>query len=254
MIGWASRVRQRWVERQAYRWVMHMLDDPTSYAAGLERWLSKAPDHRVVYKRVAIEVGYASDAARQIPGLRVAAVAERSRTFRSASRNVLLPVGLTAALVILSLVGWHALSSNWSSVPDRNETRQTFAIGQGRRAIRLDDGSVVTLSGVSAVVVRYAASERAVDLGRGHARFSVQHDPSRPFVVYVGGGKVTAVGTEFEVEAGERIIVKLLSGRVIVTQPPLRPSSPPGQVILTTGQPHRAPWQSPCGSRRARSR
>jgi len=58
------------IERQAYKWVMKMFDDPGHHAPALARWLDKDPEHRVVYKRVAIEVGYASDAAAQLPSLR----------------------------------------------------------------------------------------------------------------------------------------------------------------------------------------
>lgn len=236
MIGWLSGMRQKLVERQAHRWVMRMLDDPARYAARLEEWLSRSSEHRAVYKRVAIEVGYASDAAKQMPALRAAVHEDATRPASFWARYRLLPVGLAVAMAFLAVFGWHVITSQWHSEVDERKTSQLFAIDRGSRTIRLDDGSIVTLSGASNVNVRYTAGERAIDLGQGHARFSVEHDPSRPFVVYVRGGKVTAVGTVFEIEAGDRVIVRLLTGRVIVTKPsPLLPSGVP-QVTLTKGQ------------------
>lgn len=236
MIGWMPGMRPRRVERQAYKWVMRMLDDPTRHAANLEKWLAKAPEHRSVYKRVAVEVGYASDAAAQSPSLRYAASDQRPHPQPWRAGRFLVPVGLAATAVMLALVGWQVLTSQQRATGDRPEAPQVIAIASGGKATQLADGSVLTLYGVSSAAVRYTSQERAIDLVGGRARFSVEHDPARPFVVYVRGGKVTAVGTLFEVEAGKHVIVRLLRGRVIVTKPSALPAAPGEEVILTKGQ------------------
>ncbi|NIJ39503.1 transmembrane sensor [Sphingopyxis panaciterrae] len=67
------------------------------------------------------------------------------------------------------------------------------------RRIALDDGSIVTLNGNSAVQIRYEDDIRRVILRRGEASFEVAHNKQRPFVVTAEGLDVRAVGTEFVV-------------------------------------------------------
>ncbi|MBB5708050.1 FecR domain-containing protein [Sphingopyxis panaciterrulae] len=67
------------------------------------------------------------------------------------------------------------------------------------RRIALEDGSIVTLNGNSAVQIRYEDDIRRVVLRRGEASFEVAHNSERPFVVSADGVKVRAVGTEFVV-------------------------------------------------------
>lgn len=236
MIGRIAGMRQRWIERRAYRWVMLMLDDPTRYAASLERWLAKAPEHRAVYRRVAVEVGYASDAAARMPSLRFDAVGQEQAPQRGRTRHLLAPLGIAATAAILAGLGWQVLSSQWLGGDDQRMEPRTIAIATRSQSTRLADGSILTLLGAGSAFVRYTRDERAIDLKQGRARFAVEHDPSRPFIVYVEGGKVTAVGTVFEVETGQRVRVKLISGRVIVTRPTALPSSRENKVILTKGQ------------------
>jgi transmembrane sensor len=77
-------------------------------------------------------------------------------------------------------------------------TRYDTAIGQ-QRSIALPDGTMVTLDTRSSLVVRYGAHERRVDLLGGRAQFSVRANPQRPFVVHVGNGTITDIGTVFQV-------------------------------------------------------
>jgi transmembrane sensor len=67
------------------------------------------------------------------------------------------------------------------------------------RALRLSDGSQVTLSGATSVSFRETAGQRQLILTDGEAIFDVAKDPARPFVVYTGSGSVTALGTRFDV-------------------------------------------------------
>ena len=67
------------------------------------------------------------------------------------------------------------------------------------RRIALEDGSILTLNGSSAVQVRYEDDIRRIILRRGEASFDVAHNKQRPFVVSAEGLDVRAVGTEFVV-------------------------------------------------------
>src|SRR3546814_14557130 len=71
--------------------------------------------------------------------------------------------------------------------------------------IALEDGSIVTLNGNSAVQIRYEDDIRRVVLRRGEASFEVAHNSERPFVVSADGVKVRAVGTEFVVGIEDEI-------------------------------------------------
>jgi transmembrane sensor len=63
----------------------------------------------------------------------------------------------------------------------------------------LEDGSVAELKEGAEVEVHYSAAQRRLTLLRGEARFIVQKDAARPFLVDAGGVAVRAVGTAFNV-------------------------------------------------------
>ncbi len=103
-----------------------------------------------------------------------------------------------------------------------------YSTGIGeQRALRLDDGSVVTLDAKSRVRVAYTDGVRLLMLERGRARFDVARDPLRPFRVQAGDQTVVAHGTQFNVERmGETVLVTLLEGRVAVTGIAVASSAP----------------------------
>ncbi|MBN8813458.1 MULTISPECIES: FecR family protein [unclassified Sphingomonas] len=98
------------------------------------------------------------------------------------------------------------------------------------RAVKLADGSTVTLDTDSAIEVRLSGDLRLVRLVRGRARFDVAHDAARPFRVEAGGRTVTALGTLFDVgfERGG-VRVSLFRGSVDV-----RGLAPAGSVAAVT--------------------
>jgi transmembrane sensor len=82
-------------------------------------------------------------------------------------------------------------------------------------SVPLSDGSHVTLNTDSQIHVAFSAGERVVQLDKGEAFFEVTKDRSRPFVVDMGGKRVTAVGTQFSVRRdGTEIRVLVTEGRV----------------------------------------
>ncbi len=89
------------------------------------------------------------------------------------------------------------------------------------REIPLEDGSVVTLGGRSALDVDFASGVRLVRLRGGEAFFSVAHDPARPFVVMAGDTAIRVLGTRFNVNfdaEGARARVVVEQGVVEVMQ------------------------------------
>lgn len=87
------------------------------------------------------------------------------------------------------------------------------------------------LNSRSIVAVHYEKGRRGVELKRGEALFSVEHDSARPFVVAAGAGQVTVTGTRFDVRRDEdqtRVVVE--AGTVKV-----RGRTPDSVVTLTAG-------------------
>jgi transmembrane sensor len=97
-------------------------------------------------------------------------------------------------------------------------SRDEYVTAPGaHRRLRLEDGSEVTLAGDSAIRVLYSESLRSVLLERGEALFHVSRTPGRPFTVLAGGGRITALGTEFDVRLDSaRVVVGVTDGLVEV--------------------------------------
>jgi transmembrane sensor len=113
-------------------------------------------------------------------------------------------VSWAALLVAAALVGVIAvvlfIFRSYSSPHPLIPAERSYASAPGeQRAFALQDGSRITLGGDTALVVRFSAGARQIELTRGEALFQVAHDPRRPFVVHAAGGTTTAVGTAFEI-------------------------------------------------------
>jgi transmembrane sensor len=133
-------------------------------------------------------------------------------------------VGMAAAVALMI----HAplqFSNESAAEAVRHETLAAPA-----RKLALPDGSSVHLNADSAAVVRYAKSERRVELARGEAHFDVRPDPSRPFVVVVDGVRVRAVGTAFLVRRAQDEVEVLVTSGVVAL------SYPDGERLLNAGE------------------
>lgn len=111
-----------------------------------------------------------------------------------------------------------AASGERAQTEGRMQSAYRTAVGQ-QRTIELADGSKVTLNTDTEIAVEYKTGQRNVRLVRGQALFDVAHAPNRPFSVIVGGRKVTALGTVFEVRLDrDRLKVTLMRGKVRVDE------------------------------------
>jgi transmembrane sensor len=83
----------------------------------------------------------------------------------------------------------------------------------------LNDGSFIDLNSKTTIRTQLLPHERRIALQEGEAHFAVAHDPSRPFIVEVGGVSVRAVGTAFNIRLNEdRVEVLVLEGKVEITE------------------------------------
>lgn len=88
------------------------------------------------------------------------------------------------------------------------------AVGESR-SVTLEDGSMITLDTDSRIAVAFGPRGRGIELQRGAAFFDVTPEPDRPFVVETPHGRVTVLGTQFQVRQDpDEIRVVLVKGAV----------------------------------------
>ncbi len=206
-------------EKQAYRWVANMIEDPDRHGPALARWLARDAARLDLYNRVAQNLNAATWDAAHAPF--------PSRVRPWSLRSSWVPVGFTlagaagAALLYCGVGTWFSDATNVyrpSPPPALSELAYDNPAA-GPRIVGLPDRSNVTLAPQSRIELHFNQGERNVLLVRGRARFDVAHDALRPFNVFAGGGRITAVGTLFDVEVGPTIKVHLLRGAIDVASP-----------------------------------
>lgn len=216
----ASTAHMDELRSQAALWWTRLDAAPADAALGaaFEAWLALDPAHRLAYAEVA-ELGYA---LQQLEPELPATPALRPR------RSLLAWLGRGAAATLLLAWGWLLLPGWWQ------DWRADAATGTGQvlRQV-LADGSVLTLDGDSAVIVRYAAQGRELELLRGALHVEVRPDPARPLRVRAGERSATALGTAFSVDhdSGEVVVDH---GRVRVEDGAARAEVGAGQAALPT--------------------
>lgn len=77
--------------------------------------------------------------------------------------------------------------------------REYRTVTGDQKNIELPDGSSVMLNTASHIRIAYTSDQRIIHLLKGEGYFSVETDPSRPFLVRVDDHVVSAVGTAFTV-------------------------------------------------------
>jgi len=177
-----------------------------------EEWMSQ-PANSSAYARVIKLMSRLGEAP--TPPLRSAAEVRGDRT--GLPRGWLWPgraALITAAACAIGALAWvgvsvlrsrHAASDEYVTAPAQH------------RQILLEDGSAVSLGGDSAIRLLYSDSQRSVLLERGEALFKVAHHPGRPFTVLAGGGRITALGTSFDVRVhSSQVLVGVTDGTVEV--------------------------------------
>ena len=189
-----------------------------------EAWLARGALHRRAYNR----------AAEIFAMGKVLGEDERPPTSPASGdghRNSRLVLAVMAALLALVTTTWLALRTTMDvetpadrvaeNGTNRGQDLAQLATGPGEtRTVRLADGSLVRLEVDTIVAVTFTQAVRRLTLERGNARFQVAQE-ARPFVVYAGGGHVTARGTIFDVSlaSDRRVTVRLIEGVVEVTPP-----------------------------------
>jgi transmembrane sensor len=220
--------------REAAHWFARMRGpDADASRAEFEAWLARGPEHRAAYNDTA-EV-FAMGKLLAEPGDPAPAPPPR--------RPVLAMALATVAACVVGVGAWVATHQPGpagdprEAIAGTTDHRRISAVADGPRMVRLADGSTVRLGDGTILDVDIASGQRSLRLVRGQARFEVAHEP-RPFIVFAGGGSVTARGTIFEVVLARsgKVDVRLLQGGIDVAMPRQAPSAVPAMRRLKAGE------------------
>ncbi|PZU06065.1 FecR family protein [Sphingomonas sp.] len=212
--------------REASLWFARMRGpDAKAYQSDFEHWLSLGASHRDAYERA----GEVFAMGRFLAAQREEIEAQANDNEPARHRWTWAAIA-ASLLLVLGAGGWFATErrgpaggvtqvAQLSKGPAVEQARYDTVVG-GRRNVRLGDGSVIELDEGSELSTNFGATRRELRLERGRVRFEVAHE-SRPFIVFAGGGSVTARGTVFDVILGtdRRVTVRLLQGAVDVERP-----------------------------------
>jgi transmembrane sensor len=211
------------IEERAALWRSRQEQPDWSAAdqAALDAWLEESTAHRVAWLRM--EYGWRKVGRLGVLRSPEGAAAPAPRRFIARWRPAAMAAGLAVVLGLGSLVATQDLG------------RKVYATELGGHAtVPLADGSKIELNTDTRLRATLAQEQRTVWLDKGEAYFEVAKDPSRPFVVYAGGRKVTVLGTKFSVRRdGDRVLVAVAEGRVRVD--PLRPAAAIPPAVVTGG-------------------
>jgi transmembrane sensor len=132
---------------------------------------------------------------------------------------------VAAGLILMALTLWVLLpGKNKAGTPiakNENNTFQPIADNNGKKYVRLKDGSTVLLNEGSRLEYpdNFVAGTREVILS-GEAYFDIRHDALKPFIVHTGTVSTTVLGTAFNIRAypdQKEITVTVTRGKVKVS-------------------------------------
>jgi transmembrane sensor len=220
-------VEQRAIRAQAAVWVtdLHGPERSPALEAGLRRWLAEDPRHSQAFE-------LATDAWQRSGHFAVplsAALAKPTASARTTRYRLAGAAGLGLAIAAtFYFLKDPTLSTDYAE----------------QRTVDLPDGTQVILNANSRVLIEYTDRVRQVTLSKGEALFNVTKHQSRPFVVIIGGRKVIALGTSFEVRREDSheqaFTVTLIEGHVAIeplAAPDLIPANTLGAItLLNPGQ------------------
>jgi transmembrane sensor len=190
-------------DEEAALWVARHMGGPVD-ATAFNQWLAGAPGRREMFDALwatCFDDAVTEELRRQDrveqdnePAPMLAPDVAPRRT----GRWLALGAGGVAALLAIGVLALPA--ARFAMLP-----AQSFQSATGQvRSVTLADGSTVVLNGASRISARIGAGRREVALEAGEALFDVKHDPARPFTVTAGAGRVTVLGTRFDLALNRR--------------------------------------------------
>jgi transmembrane sensor len=189
---------------QAADWLLRLHDDDSAgVRRACDQWCAQHPEHARAWQRAQRLQAVLG----QVPAAVALPVLGRPHSARR--RTAIKHLGAWLALAPGAWLGWQLLQ------PATDSPTLRTAVGD-RRGARLPDGSRITLDTDTRLTLHFDAHQRTLDLRQGQVLVETaadSHAPPRPFAVQTAQGRITALGTRFNVrvDAG-RTHVALLAG------------------------------------------
>ena len=215
------------VQSQASVWLAKLDGTNPSDALLLEfkHWVNQDKSHYAAFKKVAAAWGDLNILTR-LPLLleERAQQQERADVKSKVANKARLPLWLSGSwsgfggLAVTASLVFAVLVSLQLGPFSADPTVYWTAIGE-QKTITLADNSVVQLNTNSRIQVDYSQAVRAIYLHQGEAHFDVESNAQRPFEVYVGTGRVRAIGTAFSVRLNDSDIGVVVTEGVVEIAP-----------------------------------
>lgn len=217
--GWMARVRSGTMSREAVQ--------------GFELWLAENEQNRRDYDALNTRL-VDLDRLRSHPEILM--LREQARQAPRGKRTIAIAAAL--GFLLIATAGTLALLhlSPFDNDQKASVVTAYYETPEGKTsAVILPDGSKVFLDASSALKASMGETGRNIELLRGRANFAVAKDVRRPFVVLVGGQKIKALGTLFDVNLVERSVELILLEGHVVVQARKAGSDPASTVYMRPG-------------------
>jgi len=201
----AKRIRAR-----AAEWILAQRTGESWTAedqACLDAWLAESPAHAIAYWRL--------DETWERTNRLAALKGSLPGVPEARKRHAPLVMKAAAAFAVAAMLGTLAV---YVGLKPGVKTYAT-PVG-GREVVSFADGTKIELNTDTVIRARMTTESRMVWLDRGEAYFQVKHDAAHPFMVMIGGRRVTDLGTKFAVRRRpDRLQVTVVQGRVRIDAP-----------------------------------
>ena len=206
------------IREQAVAWAVRTGDPGFDDWEGFTEWLELSPAHALHYDAVSASIADAAEALPAIPKAQ-----NDDEPLPGVKRRRWLRGAIPAAVAALVTVGvWQARPSSYSVETAPGEVRMV-AVERGR----------IELAGDTRLVLD-RDNPRKVELARGQAVFTIDHDPASPFTVTVGEDTLVDIGTIFEVKhAAGRMTLAVSEGAVVFNPAKQKVRVSPGQRLAS---------------------
>ncbi|WP_166220756.1 FecR domain-containing protein [Pseudomonas atagonensis] len=235
---------------QAAQWYVQLHDEQVAEHERLswQAWLAQSPEHQDAWRYV------------ERVGQRFAPLQNDneshaiSHTLRNTARASFSRRQSLKGLLILAATGLSGLAV-WRGSPLVKRLSADLSTGTGEtRETTLSDGSRIWLNALSALNVRFDATQRLLQLRAGEVLIDTAKDATRRFVVATEQGQMRALGTRFSVCQNDRntllnvyqgaVEVRNLQGQTQVVQAGQQLAFSGSRLgIATAASPSREAWR-----------
>lgn len=204
------------IEDEALSWLIRLDGDQSlspKEEQALDAWLARSPAHREALTSANRFWANANVLGELAPPQSVMDLCRKSLRrwlWPDPGQRLKPALGLSFVLTLgLAL----SLALDLRGIGHSNGVYMT-AVGQ-QQTLTLADNSVLQLNTNSQIQVDFSDQHRNIRLLQGEVHFQVAKDPSKPFRVYAGNGRVQAVGTAFNIHLqADNVEVLVTEGRI----------------------------------------